>query len=103
MTARTDLEAYYMAGKPLVCEMDKSPYLCEFWPHNELARYNDEYEVEQYAPGFFGFATSGGGEMYAISPTDSIVALPFIGMEPSVAVEIAPSWSQFEGMLRNAL
>lgn len=103
MAARMNLEAYYMAGKPLVCEMDKSPYLCEFWPHDKLATYNSEFEVEQYASGFFGFATSGGGEMYAISPTNSIVALPFIGMEPSVAVEIAPSWSEFEAMLRNAL
>jgi hypothetical protein len=103
MTARADLEAYYMAGKPLVCELDKSPYLCEFWPLSELATYNGEYEVEQYAPGFFAFATSGGGEMFAISPSGTIVALPFIGMEPSVAVEVAPSWNQFEGMLRNAL
>jgi hypothetical protein len=62
-----------------------------------------EYEVPQYAPGFFGFATSGGGEMFAISPAGEIVCLPFIGMEPAVALLIAPSWSAFEGMLRNAL
>jgi hypothetical protein len=102
MTARSDLEAYYRAGKPLVCELETNPYLCEFWPRAELDKYNEEYEIEQYAPGFFGFATSGGGEMYAISPSDSIVVLPFIGMEPEVAVEIASSWSKFEGMLRNA-
>lgn len=103
MATRADMEAYYSAGKPLVCELDENPYLCEFWPRDELAKYNEEYEVEQYAPGFFGFATSGGGEMYAISPEGSIVVLPFIGMEPSVVIEIAPSWNQFERMLRNAL
>ncbi len=102
-SASSELIAYYLSGKPLVCELEVNPYLCEFWPQAELNQYNLEYEVPQYAPGFFGFATSGGGEMFAISPTGSIVCLPFIGMEPVVALPIAPTWSVFEGMLQNAL
>ncbi|TXG86389.1 MAG: hypothetical protein E6R14_03095 [Thermomicrobiales bacterium] len=103
MTPSSELIAYYAAGKPLVCELDANPYLCEFWPIEELAKYNLEYEVPKYAPGYFGFATSGGGEMFAVAPTGEIVRLPFIGMEPAVARPIAPSWAAFEGMLRNAL
>jgi hypothetical protein len=79
------------------------PWLCEFWPLDELVKYNQEYEVETYAPGYFGFATSGGGEMFAFSPGGAIVCLPFIGMSPKHELVIAPSWSRFEAALTNAL
>lgn len=103
MTPNTELLAYYAAGKPLVCDLDASPYLCEFWPMDELAKYNLEYEVPKYAPGYFGFATSGGGEMFAFAPSGEVVCLPFIGMEPAVALPVASSWTEFEAMLRDAL
>jgi hypothetical protein len=61
------------------------------------------YEVAKYAPGFFGFASNGGGEMYAFSPTGAIVYLPFIGMEPKYARHLANSWQEFAVMLKNAL
>jgi hypothetical protein len=103
-TPSQEFLAYYAAGKPLVCELDSSPYICELWPQEELSRYNVEYEVPLYAPGYFGFATSGGGEMFALSPAGAVVCLPFIGMEPTVALQlVAPSWAAFEAMLRNAL
>lgn len=102
-SASADLLAYYESGKSLVCELDANPYLCEFWPREELTRYNVEYEVPKYAPGYFGFATSGGGEMYALSPQGEVVCLPFIGMASDVALTIAPTWAAFEGMLKNAL
>jgi len=98
-----ELIAYYSSGKPLACEIDDSPYICEFWPQGELLRWNQGYEVPIYAPGYFGFATNGGGEMYAISPQGEVVCLPFIGMEPAAALLIAPSWQVFEGKLRDAL
>lgn len=101
-TSTQELLAYYAADKPLVCELDANPYLCAFWPQEELTQYNVEYEVPVYAPGYFGFATSGGGEMFALSPSGAVVCLPFIGMEPAVALLVAPSWASFEGMLRNA-
>ena len=97
------LAEYYQSGKPLVCELDANPYCCEFWALEDLVQFNREYQVPKYAAGYFGFATSGGGEMFAISPTGSIVCLPFIGMEPEAAMEIAPNWQFFEVGLRNAL
>ena len=102
-TQYQELFAYYAAGKPLACELEVSPCMCEFWPLVELSKYNAEYEVPLFAPGYFGFATSGGGEMFALSPSGAIVCLPFVGMEPAVALPVAPSWAEFERMLRNAL
>lgn len=98
-----ELLAYYASGKPLVCELEANPYRCEFWPLESLGQFNVEYEVPEYAPGFFGFASGGGGEMFALSPTGEIVCLPFIGIEPAVALPLAPSWAAFELMLRKAL
>lgn len=104
MTSTSDeLAEYYKSGKSLVCELDAQPYLCEFWPLEELERYNSEYEVSEYAPGYFGFATSGGGEMFTISPTGTIVCLAFVGMSPKEELFVASSWAEFEKMLRNAL
>lgn len=98
-----ELVAYHTSVKPLACELDVQPWLCEFWPLEELRKYNTEYQVPEYAPGYFGFASSGGGELFALSPIGSVVCLPFIGMSPSEELHIANSWPAFVSMLRNAL
>lgn len=97
------LAAYHMAGRPLVCEIDVEPWLCHFWALGELFKWNNDYGVPKYAPGYFGFATNGGGEMYALSPTGAVVCLAFVGMSPKEELSIADSWSNFERMLRCAL
>ena len=102
MPETTELLAYHTASRPLVCELDANPYCCEFWPLDQLDTYNHEYQVSTYAPGYFGFATSGAGEMFAISPAGAVVCLPFIGMEPAAAIQVAPTWAAFQGMLRGA-
>lgn len=76
---------YHRSRRPLVRELGVQPWRCEFWPVAEVVQYNTDYEVEKYAPGYFGFGCSGGGEMFAISPVGSIVCLPFIGMSGSEA------------------
>ena len=98
-----ELLTYYASGKPLVCKLEENPYFCEIWPLDELVQYNQDYEVLKFSPGYFGFATSGCGEMFALSPEGAVVCLPFIGMEPSAAIPIALSWSAFEGKIRNVL
>jgi len=98
-----ELLSYYSSGRPLVCELDATPFGCEFWPVEELEAYNSDYQVQELAPGYFGFATSGGGEMYAFSPSGAIVCLPFIGMEPAEANLISPTWHDFVNLLRSAL
>ena len=101
--APLDVTTYYRSGGPLVCELDAQPWLCEFWPEHELERYNAEYEVPTYAPGYFAFAGNGGGEMYALSPEGKVVCLALIGMSPKGELVIAASWSAFLRMLRNAI
>lgn len=97
LSAITD---YLNSPGPTICELDVQPFECEFWTLDELEQFNKEYEVTENAPGCFGFATSGGGEMFAIDPEERVVCLPFIGMAPSAALVIAQSWSSFLAMLR---
>jgi len=96
---------YYQRQRPLVCVFgsDALQSYCEFWPEDELQRYNDEYEVPIYAPGCFAFASDGGGEIYAVSEGGSVVRLPCIGMASDVAVLVAPTWGEFERSLRSAV
>jgi hypothetical protein len=98
-----EIAAYHDSGRPLTREIEIQPWLCEFWPREKLIAYNREYEVQRNAPGYFGFATSGGGEMYALSPSGQVVCLAFIGMSPREELPIAESWLKFEAMLKNAL
>lgn len=95
----SSLAEYYAAGGAQACELPVSPYLCEFWPPEEVHRFNVEYQVPELVPGFLGFATSGGGEMFAFSPTGAVVCLPFIGMAPTEALPIAESWERFASLL----
>jgi hypothetical protein len=63
-----------------------------FWKAEELADFNREYEVEQYAPGILLFGSSGGGEGYGFdvqSAAIPIVRVPFIGMAREYAEPVA--------------
>jgi hypothetical protein len=105
VTCPSAVTDYYRRERPLVCEFgnDALPFYCEFWPRDELQRYNDEYEVPIYAPGCFAFASDGGGEIYAVSAADSVVRLPCVGMAPEVALPVASTWAEFERLLRPAV
>lgn len=94
------LVEYHATGGTQGCELPVSPYLCEFWPLEEVQRYNTEYQVPELAPGFLGFATSGGDEMLAISSVGGVVSLPFVGMAPAEAMPVAETWHQFLSLLK---
>jgi len=68
------------------------------WGVEELVQFNNEYEVQDYAPGLVLFGSDGGGEGYAFdtrkTPT-SIVQVPFIGMDLMYARPRADSFSEF--------
>jgi hypothetical protein len=68
------------------------------WQIDELPRWNEEYGFPEYAPGLIGFGSNGGGEAYAFATTKTpwrIVLMPFIGMEPEVAIPFARSFEEF--------
>ena len=103
MVIPSEMREYHSSGASLSCEIDIQPWLCEFWPIAEVDTLNEGYHVPRNAPGYLGFATSGGGEMYAFSPRGAIVCLAFVGMSPAEELSVAPSWSAFKSMLRNAV
>jgi hypothetical protein len=98
-----EIIAYHHAANPLLCKIAVAPWDCEFWPLDKIVEYNKDYQVEDFAIGYFGFATSGGGEMYCLSPSARIVCLAFVGMNPNEELLVADTWQQFEGMLTHAL
>ncbi len=70
------------------------------WKAEELAQFNREYEVNQYAPGFILFGSSGGGEDYGFdvqSAAMPIVRIPFIGMERRYAEHVAEGFRDLFG------
>ena len=103
MVIPSELREYHASGASLNCEIQVQPWRCEFWSLAQVETRNQEYDVARNAPGYLGFATSGGGEMYAFSPKGAIVCLAFIGMSPLEELPVAPSWREFKGMLRNAV
>ena len=68
------------------------------WRIEELAKLNQEYELERYAPGLVLFGSSGGGEGYGFDFRHNncrIVRVPFVGMEWRLAVITANSFTEF--------
>jgi hypothetical protein len=66
------------------------------WRAEELANFNREYEVNEYAPGITLFGSNGGGEAYGFdfySPTMPVLRIPFIGMDRRYARLIAQSFT----------
>jgi len=68
------------------------------WRIEELVDLNMAYEVRDNAPGLFLFGSDGGGEAFAFdlrSESLPIVSVPFVGMDLSLALAIAPSLGSF--------
>lgn len=68
------------------------------WASNEIAQFNNDYQVQQYAPGLVLFGSNGAGEGYAFDARvldAPIVQVPFIGMELSYAEPIALDFDEF--------
>jgi cell wall assembly regulator SMI1 len=68
------------------------------WAAEELAQFNKEYQVQDYAPGLTLFGSDGGGEGFAFDTRSNpapIVQVPFIGMDLTYARPVAASFDQF--------
>lgn len=86
---------YLRSDAPKFGDLPSFPVYFQLWEETELEQFNIEYEVPKYAPGFVGFGSDGGGEMFAFDETGRIFALPFIGMSPKDATFVCESWTQF--------
>ncbi|HWD94669.1 MAG TPA: SMI1/KNR4 family protein [Verrucomicrobiae bacterium] len=94
-----DFVAYLQSELPKCGELSDFPLWFEIWPEEEIEQANKDIQIEQYAPGFYGFAGDGAGEMYAFGPDGGVYALPLIGMEPKVAKPLAASWTEFQSKI----
>ena len=75
------------------------------WSIEEVLDYNQQYEVEKYAPGLMIFGSSGGGEAYAFDYRSGkfggVVKIPFVGMDLDDVRSLAPAFIEFLRGLRN--
>lgn len=68
------------------------------WSAEEVSNLNPAYQVDVYAPGLLLFGSSGGGEAFAFDlrcGAWNVVRVPFVGMDLSLADEVAGSFDAF--------
>lgn len=73
------------------------------WQAEQLFRFNQDYEVPKYAPGFIMFGSTGGGDGFAFDTRKSpypVVEVPFIGMSLEDGFHVADS---FTGLLERMI
>jgi hypothetical protein len=88
-------------------ELPVQPFWFQIWPSDKVVEYNKGYEVKDNLPGFFGFGSSGGGELLAFDTRQGkpwkIVAVPFIPMEAEEAILVGEDFLSFARLMgRNA-
>ena len=71
-----------------------APGYFQLWSPDKIEKWNKEYQVEEYAPGFLGFGSDGGGEMLAFDLNGSVFMIPFFGMSVDDATKIGDTWSE---------
>ncbi len=84
-------------------ELPVQPFWFQIWPSEKVVEYNDGYEVKKNLPDFFGFGSSGGGELLAFDARQGkpwkIVAVPFIPMEAKEAILIGKDFLSFARLM----
>ena len=68
------------------------PGWIQLWPAAEVEELNNGYEIASFLPGFLGFGSNGGDELFVFDTRVApwrVCMVPFIPMEEAEAVEIA--------------
>ncbi len=75
------------------------PGWVQFWAAEVVLELNKGYQIDKYLPGFLGFASNGGGELFAFEINQDkpwkIVVIPCIPMEANEAIIIANDFEEF--------
>jgi hypothetical protein len=95
MTLPEEYVRYFTGDGPKEGSLTVDPGRFQLWPPGEIEHWNRAYQVAEFAPGFLGFGSSGGGELLAFDLEERVVMSPFIGMSREDALPIANSWSEF--------
>ena len=86
----------YCAGEsPKEGELSVQPLWFQLWPPGDIEQFNRDNRVAEFAPGFLGFGSNGGGELLAFDADGRVFAMPFVGMGKEHAWLVAESWSGF--------
>lgn len=84
-------------------ELGIQPGWFQLWEAENVISFGIEYEVPQYAPGFFAFGSNGGGELLAFEIRNDggrpVVMLPCIGMETNAAVRVAANFADLAAQM----
>jgi hypothetical protein len=72
----------------------------ELEPLDSVVKMNSDVQIEKYAPGYIAFGCDGGGELFVFDLSGKVYLMPMIGMEPSAAVKLADSWTEYTSHLQ---
>jgi len=86
----------FLATGPVEGGLSVQPLWYQLWPLDRVAEYNKGYKIEEFAPGFLAFGSSGGGEILAFDVKHRIFMIPAVGMSPDEARLVAETWQDFE-------
>ena len=79
--------------------LDIDPGWLQLWSSEEVLEHNRGYEIAENMPGFFGFGSSGGGELLAFDTRFGkpwkVVMIPFIPMSAKEAIVTAKDFEEF--------
>lgn len=80
-------------------DLSISPLWLQLWKAEKVVEHNKDYEVQEYMPNFFAFASSGGGVMIAFKAKEpdqwSIYEADFCALEEDNAIMIAKDFEEF--------
>ena len=93
-TLPKDYLAYIETDGADCASTEGDPGYFQLWPREEIEKWNHDYQVAEYASGFLGFGSDGGGEMLAFDSAGAVFMIPFVGMSPRDAKKIGSSWSE---------
>ena len=86
---------YLRSGKPNEGFLSIEPGYFQLWPEEDICLMNTNYKIDKNIPGYIGFGSNGGEELFVFNNTGNVFAVPFIGMENIYLLKIADSWSEF--------
>lgn len=70
------------------------------WDIDQLPTINEEYEVQQYAPGLILFGTDGGGLGYAFDTRNNVMSIVEVGLIGLSLKDLVVLANTFSGFLR---
>jgi hypothetical protein len=86
---------HYGGNGPKEGGLSVQPLWFQLWPLTKVEQLNQDYNVQEFAPGFLGFGSNGGGELLAFDADDKVFAMPFVDMCRERAWFVAESWTDF--------